>query len=1002
MRQNKLKTLVAKILANFLILTVVVTVFYFIGQTQPASPAQAAETPRCGLIDNTCALGTPDNYHYDSSVKCWKWDCIIDPNSVPCSRCESTCGNDRKEQGEDCDGTDLNGQTCQSQGYDSGDLGCDSDCFFNVDNCRRNTCGNGNIDSEEDCDGSNFNGQTCVTLGFKEGLLKCTLADCLFDTAGCVPFVCGNGVKEGKEKCDGADFGGATCESLGMGKGDLACYPTCQLNTSGCTFKDPTVGCANPVYSIWSTGASFSKPCGCGIANKTVVETLNMNGLCSLGSKLSGFSETADGWNWVCDNESCSAEKKARCSNIGWPASVGDCRPNAVYESKQAWEDAKATLSGNAVYCASGTKSDNPCSFDADYNYLWKCSGKTPGNYAICGVGWAPESTCGTLDAWQKSAGPEKNSKNTYVCKDYDNWNDFFDLESSYASADTPNMCGAGSKLVKTSLKYINQDDGSSDGFDLNSSDKIFKWQCQADANGRLGVAKNCDAKLLANCSSGGAKCGPAMDKHFGYPEPRPASAFCELGQYENNVHYDPDANVWRWNCKDPNNNATRVSCQADVRAMCGRAAGEDWENENSVRNNQPCAEGALINNTIGTSFDGTYWYWYCGLQDDISVRVQCKANTKRCGQAQNRSYLATTFDSKKGESNFLCYTGEATDFKGPSNNSLVVDANTLDGTRTMWSWKCGETQCQAIELSCGPADRESTLGPVGLHADGYFVSKFNSNRNDYSTFLCSNGLGQNEGSEVNLGEDSGSDGKSPQWTWGCNGTISSDNVRCSANRYGCGTINNQIITKAHNDIWWSDPTNFYRYCAYGISRQAASVGENYTFWTCVGPNGSAFCQINIVGCGRAQDKYYYRGSLDKHLGKKDGFFCSDYATGIPTDPTDVTLDGNGRFNWKCHGSSGEEAECSAPEATCGTGDGKAYNAKRSDIDSFYATCVFLNKCMCNSGTTKDNMANPSDPKLDANGQNWLWNWQCYDNDGSLGSATDRCSAVCGSNCPLD
>jgi len=38
------------------------------------------------------------------------------------------CGDENIDAGEICDGTNLNGETCQSQGFDSGDLSCLSDC----------------------------------------------------------------------------------------------------------------------------------------------------------------------------------------------------------------------------------------------------------------------------------------------------------------------------------------------------------------------------------------------------------------------------------------------------------------------------------------------------------------------------------------------------------------------------------------------------------------------------------------------------------------------------------------------------------------------------------------------------------------------------------------------------------------------------------------------------------------------------------------------------------
>jgi Protein of unknown function (DUF1566) len=45
-------------------------------------------------------------------------------------------------------------------------------------------CGNGVVDSSEQCDGSNLNGQTCQSQGFAGGTLSCT-SSCTFNTSGC-------------------------------------------------------------------------------------------------------------------------------------------------------------------------------------------------------------------------------------------------------------------------------------------------------------------------------------------------------------------------------------------------------------------------------------------------------------------------------------------------------------------------------------------------------------------------------------------------------------------------------------------------------------------------------------------------------------------------------------------------------------------------------------------------------------------------------------------------
>lgn len=47
----------------------------------------------------------------------------------------AVCGNNVKESGEDCDGSDLNGATCVSRGYTGGSLSCNSNCTFNVSSC---------------------------------------------------------------------------------------------------------------------------------------------------------------------------------------------------------------------------------------------------------------------------------------------------------------------------------------------------------------------------------------------------------------------------------------------------------------------------------------------------------------------------------------------------------------------------------------------------------------------------------------------------------------------------------------------------------------------------------------------------------------------------------------------------------------------------------------------------------------------------------------------------
>lgn len=69
----------------------------------------------------------------------------------------AVCGNNVKEQGEVCDGTDVNSQTCSTQGFNGGTLGCAANCLsFNTSSCTNNLCGNGAIESNEQCEIGTF------------------------------------------------------------------------------------------------------------------------------------------------------------------------------------------------------------------------------------------------------------------------------------------------------------------------------------------------------------------------------------------------------------------------------------------------------------------------------------------------------------------------------------------------------------------------------------------------------------------------------------------------------------------------------------------------------------------------------------------------------------------------------------------------------------------------------------------------------------------------------
>ena len=203
-----------------------------------------AEVDTCAFTV-TCRSGasfqcvTGDVHSFDSCGgdegvydNCASSEVCIDTSSTTAT-CSLSCGNGSVDSGEDCDGAALDGETCLSQGYDAGALGCSSSCSFDVSGCEFYTCGDGNVTSGEECDGSDLDGETCTSRGYDAGTLRCS-STCHYDVSSCESYTCGDGNVTSGEDCDGSDLDGATCASLGYDSGTLRCSSSCYYDTAGC------------------------------------------------------------------------------------------------------------------------------------------------------------------------------------------------------------------------------------------------------------------------------------------------------------------------------------------------------------------------------------------------------------------------------------------------------------------------------------------------------------------------------------------------------------------------------------------------------------------------------------------------------------------------------------------------------------------------------------------------------------------------------------------------
>ena len=202
-----------------------------------------------------------------------------------CTHCDdgvkvlNNCGDEFLDPGEQCDGSNLQEQTCASLGHynTTGTLVCAVDCTYDVSDCG-GRCGDGVIEAPEECDGVNLQGNTCATFGYTAGSLSCS-GGCELDLTACLSscgnsiretgeacddgntepedgcdvhcavepgwscdeaspsscvFSCGDGVVAGSETCDGTNFEGKTCLTEGFYGGDLACTETCAIDDTAC------------------------------------------------------------------------------------------------------------------------------------------------------------------------------------------------------------------------------------------------------------------------------------------------------------------------------------------------------------------------------------------------------------------------------------------------------------------------------------------------------------------------------------------------------------------------------------------------------------------------------------------------------------------------------------------------------------------------------------------------------------------------------------------------
>src|SRR3989344_5632062 len=154
-------------------------------------------------------------------------------------------------------------------------------------------CGNGIVEGTEVCDGNNLNGQTCQNQGFGGGTLVCA-GNCLsFVTTGCTSSCTNECSTSGAKQCSGTlDY--QTCGNYDADS-CLEWSSAAACGTTDCDYLDTQCRNYNDVSPVCSGGT-----CGpgiCDIFTNTIAETSCTNGFCDENGNCVPCAITFAAWS---------------------------------------------------------------------------------------------------------------------------------------------------------------------------------------------------------------------------------------------------------------------------------------------------------------------------------------------------------------------------------------------------------------------------------------------------------------------------------------------------------------------------------------------------------------------------------------------------------------------------------------------------------------------------------------------------------------------------------
>jgi alpha-tubulin suppressor-like RCC1 family protein len=223
-----------------LIFALLVVLFTFSCKTEVSNKAACGDGildpgEQCDLDVFTIQNCAQLNYYEQNGEIVCNPDCTMD-----LSVCAYQCGDGlvQADHEEECDGATMPETTCAQIDLGGGTLSCTDTCRYDVSQCEAAVvCGDNQIQAPfEQCEGDDLAGETCISQGYYGGTLACDATDCRFDTTPCETFgSCGDSEIQGVyEDCEGVDLNNSTCIDQGWFSGDLQCSASCEYDFGTC------------------------------------------------------------------------------------------------------------------------------------------------------------------------------------------------------------------------------------------------------------------------------------------------------------------------------------------------------------------------------------------------------------------------------------------------------------------------------------------------------------------------------------------------------------------------------------------------------------------------------------------------------------------------------------------------------------------------------------------------------------------------------------------------